>query len=125
MPTIILITLDTTRADHLGCYGYVRPPSPNIDHFAAESLVYEKAIASATWTLPSHASLFTGKFTASHGVCKAIDGQLDLTVPPYGSMARNHYRARPITANERMLAALLKDTGYRRTSATCHRALQN
>lgn len=111
-PTIILITLDTTRADHLGCYGYSRPTSPNIDRFAAEALVYENAIASATWTLPSHASLFTGKFTASHGVCKAIDGSLDLAVPNYGPEAVNHYRARPIADDERTLATSLRAVGY-------------
>ncbi len=111
-PNIILITLDTTRADHLGCYGYERPTSPNIDQLAAESLVYERAIASATWTLPSHASLFTGKFTASHGACKVVDGPLDLTIPLYGPKAINHYRARSIAENETTLAMLLSDAGY-------------
>jgi len=115
-PTIILITLDTTRADHLSCYGYHLPTSPNIDRLAAEAIVYENAIASATWTLPSHASLFTGKFTASHGVCKSGDGSLDLAVPDYGPNAINHYRARPLAAEEQTLATLLEASGYQ-TSA--------
>ena len=44
-PNIILITLDTTRRDRLGCYGYRRPTSPNLDRLAADSLVYAQAIA--------------------------------------------------------------------------------
>jgi arylsulfatase len=112
LPTILLITLDTTRADHLGCYGYPRPTSPHLDRFAAESLVFEQAISSATWTLPAHVSLFTGKFTASHGVCKALDGELDLEIPQYGPEAVNHYRSRSIAADERMLAEFLSDAGY-------------
>ncbi|MCP3907177.1 MAG: sulfatase-like hydrolase/transferase, partial [Oceanicoccus sp.] len=66
-PNIILITLDTTRADRLGCYGYRRRTSPNLDKLAEESVLYTRAIAPSSWTLPSHASLFTGKFTSSHG----------------------------------------------------------
>src|SRR5262245_1997474 len=73
-PTIVLITLDTTRPDHLGCYGYARPTSPCIDRFAAEAIIYENAISPATWTLPAHASLFTGKFVSSHGVALSCDG---------------------------------------------------
>ena len=78
VPTVVLITLDTTRADHLGCYGYARNTSPNLDAFAREAVVYERAIAPATWTLPSHASLFTGKLTASHGAQYDPDGALRL-----------------------------------------------
>jgi arylsulfatase A-like enzyme len=115
-PAIVLITLDTTRADHLSCYGYPRKTCPNLDRLAAESLVFEKAISPATWTLPAHASLFTGKFAATHGVCKAIDGVLNLVVSDYGPEAVNHYRAHPMAAGEHTLAMLLRDAGYR-TSA--------
>ncbi len=76
VPTVILVTLDTTRADHLGCYGYERPTSPRLDRFADEALVYENMVATGTWTLPSHASLFTGKFTASHGARNDPKGSL-------------------------------------------------
>ena len=78
-PNIILITLDTTRADRLGCYGYRRRTSPNIDKLAEESVLYTRAIAPSSWTLPSHASLFTGKFTSSHGARYDPDGPLLLT----------------------------------------------
>jgi hypothetical protein len=78
-PNIVLITLDTTRADRLGCYGYERPTSPKLDAFASESIVYTRAISPSSWTLPAHASLFTGKFTSSHGARYDPEGPLRLT----------------------------------------------
>lgn len=67
-PNIVLIVVDTARADHLSCYGYHRPTTPNIDRVAAEGVLYQNAIAPAPWTLPSHASLFTGLYASRHGV---------------------------------------------------------
>jgi arylsulfatase A-like enzyme len=66
-PPVVLIVLDTIRADHLSCYGYARPTSPNLDRFAAQADLYRLARSTAPWTLPSHASLFTGKFPHEHG----------------------------------------------------------
>ncbi len=66
-PNVILITLDTTRYDHLSCYDYERKTSPNIDALAAESAVFEHAYAVSSWTLPTHASIFTGRYPKSHG----------------------------------------------------------
>jgi len=111
-PTIILITLDTTRADHLGCYGYSRPTSPNIDRLANESLVYDRAIAPGTWTLPSHASLFTGKFATSHGARYDPEGSLRLTSAVAGPKEWGHYRARTIAEGEQTLATVLSAHGY-------------
>jgi arylsulfatase A-like enzyme len=65
---IILISLDTLRADHLGCYGNRRKCSPAIDRFAAQGGTFKKCIAPSPWTLPSHASLFTSLYPASHGL---------------------------------------------------------
>lgn len=110
--TIILITLDTTRADHLGCYGYTRPTSPNIDRFAADATVYDHAVAPATWTLPSHVSLFTGKFTASHGAQYDANGALHLTSAIEGPPEWKRFRVRTIGTAERTLAELLTAAGY-------------
>lgn len=66
-PPLILITLDTTRPDHLGLYGYERNTSPNLDRFAETATVYDEAWASSSWTLPTHATLFTGMFPWTHG----------------------------------------------------------
>jgi hypothetical protein len=64
---IILVSIDTLRADHLGCYGYERNTSPNIDRLAKEGIRFDNAIASSSWTLPSHASMFTGLDPQRHG----------------------------------------------------------
>lgn len=66
-PNIILIVMDTARADHMSCYGYHRDVTPNIDEFAESATFYSKVMASCSWTLPSHASLFTGKDPFMHG----------------------------------------------------------
>src|SRR5437870_476980 len=58
-PNVVLISLDTTRPDHLSCYGYGKPTSPNLDRLAARGLRFANARAQAPWTLPSHMALFT------------------------------------------------------------------
>jgi arylsulfatase A-like enzyme len=66
-PNLILISLDTLRADHLGVYGYGQPVSPNIDRIARDGVTFEQCIAPSAWTTPSHASLMTGLNPTSHG----------------------------------------------------------
>lgn len=66
-PNILLIAIDTLRADHLGFLGHERSVSPNLDHLAADSLVWERAVAAAPWTTPSFASLWTGRHPAELG----------------------------------------------------------
>lgn len=65
---VLLFTLDTTRADHLGCYGRLDARTPNIDGLAAEGILFKNATAQAPLTLPSHASIFTGNYPFRHGV---------------------------------------------------------
>jgi arylsulfatase A-like enzyme len=65
---IILISVDTLRADHLGCYGYTRDTSPHIDALAADGARFVNTYASSSWTLPSHVSLFTALHGAHHQV---------------------------------------------------------
>lgn len=66
-PDVVLIVLDTVRADHLGVYGYHRDTSPVIDRFAEGAVRFTRARSNASWTLPSHASLFTGLQPSEHG----------------------------------------------------------
>ena len=110
-PNIILITLDTTRADRLSCYGYSRPTSPNLDQFAQHAVRYTRAVAPATWTLPSHASLFTGKFVSSHGAQYDANGPLILASVLHGPTL-DQYRARGLAAGEHTLAMIVKQAGY-------------
>ncbi len=56
-PNVVLIVMDTVRADHLGCYGYERKTSPRIDDFARSATRYTRALSAAPWTVPSHASM--------------------------------------------------------------------
>ncbi|MHC4765648.1 MAG: sulfatase [Planctomycetota bacterium] len=67
---ILLITLDTLRADHLSCYGYPRRTTPFIDSIAAEGVRFTRAFAPMATTAPSHASMFTGLYPLQHGVLK-------------------------------------------------------
>lgn len=67
-PDVVFISLDTVRADHLGCYGHDPSPSPNLDRFAEEWVLFENAICAQTNTNPSHVSMFTGLYPAQHGV---------------------------------------------------------
>ena len=64
-PNIILITMDTTRSDHLSCYGYHKNTTPNLDALAHEGVIFTNAYATSPWTLPSHASIFTGMYSVS------------------------------------------------------------
>jgi len=65
---ILFITLDTTRADHLGCYGYDRAETPNIDRLAETGILFKNATCQVPFTLPSHSSMFTGTYPFYHGV---------------------------------------------------------
>jgi arylsulfatase A-like enzyme/Tfp pilus assembly protein PilF len=67
-PSILLITLDTTRADHVGAYGDRRAATPNLDRLAGSGVLFERAVAAAPLTLPAHASLLTGRYPFAHGV---------------------------------------------------------
>jgi arylsulfatase A-like enzyme len=64
---IVLLVMDTVRADHLSCYGYPRPTTPNLSRLAAEGVLFEQAIAPTSWTLPSLASIYTGLLPHQHG----------------------------------------------------------
>ncbi|HEV8112275.1 MAG TPA: sulfatase [Planctomycetota bacterium] len=65
-PNVLILSIDTLRADHLSSYGYRRATSPRIDALAREGVLFEKVVAAAPWTLPSYGSLFTGCTPAVH-----------------------------------------------------------
>ena len=66
-PDVVLVVVDTARRDRFGCYGYGRATTPTIDSLSSEGRLVETMIANAPWTLPSHASLFTGLYPSQHG----------------------------------------------------------
>ena len=67
-PNVLVIVLDTLRADHLSSYGYARKTSPEMDRIAGRGVLFENAIAPCSWSLPSHASLLTGRPPSQHGM---------------------------------------------------------
>jgi arylsulfatase A-like enzyme len=64
---LLIVSVDTLRADHLGVYGYSRPTSPNIDRFAASAIRVQNAYSHSPWTLPSHVTMMLGQYPSVHG----------------------------------------------------------
>ena len=95
-PNVILISLDALRQDHLGCYGYKRSTSPNIDKIAEESTLFTNAITTANWTIPSHMSILTGLYPMEAGFV------------PGGLLNEESF----IAENVHTLAEYLRNTGY-------------
>ena len=98
-PNVLVIVVDTLRADHLSTYGYSRPTSPHLTRLAAQGTLFEDAIAPSSWTLPVHASLLTGLYPDAHHVDN--DGALlgwDYPVLGDEFMARG-YRTAAFSAN--------------------------
>ena len=110
-PTIILITMETTRADHLSCYGYHKKTTPHLDKLARECVVFRNAYAPSPWTLPSHASIFTGMYPAKHGAHNDWE-HLKSNWP------------RSLSSYHKTLAEILVDHGYKTAgivgSHVCH-----
>src|SRR5262245_11037983 len=67
-PNIVMITIDTLRADHLSCYSYKFVTSPNLDRFAKQGLLFKNAFTAVPLTLPSHATMLTGLYPQHHGI---------------------------------------------------------
>jgi len=85
---VLLIVLDTTRADHLSLYGYGRDTSPHLDRWAANAVVFDNAWSTTSWTLPSHASLLTGRPTFEHGADRGA--RFDSRFPVLPELLRRH-----------------------------------
>lgn len=88
---IVLIVMDTVRVDHLSAYGYPEPTSPFLEELSAQGTLFERAWSTSSWTLPSHASMFTGLLPAQHGA----------------TQSHLHLRGEPA-----LLAAQLAEAGY-------------
>lgn len=76
-PNIVLVVMDSVRAANVSTYGYGRATTPTLDRLAAEGTLYERAISPGCWTLPVHATLFTGLYAATHGVTVSRDALPD------------------------------------------------
>ncbi len=102
-PHVLLISVDTLRADHLGCYGYERETSPNLDALAARGARFERTFASSSWTLPSHMTMLTGLPVSAHGIC---DDRLWTRTDAAGELW-------PVLRKGVFLPEVLHEAGYR------------
>src|SRR6516162_5453567 len=89
-PSVLLITLDTVRADHIGCYGYSRIETPAIDRLASDGVRFESAYTLVPITLPSHAVILTGTYPMFNGVRDFTSPPLPANVPTLAEMLRHH-----------------------------------
>jgi len=99
MPNVVLITIDTLRADHLGSYGYKRDTSPNIDSLAEKGILFENAYSQSSWTYPSMASMHTSLYPTQLGVNRfenRINEKL-LTIAEH--MKNNFYDTQAVVSN--------------------------
>jgi arylsulfatase A-like enzyme len=87
-PNVLLIVLDDVRADHLSLYGYDRETTPNLARLAGKGILFDRARAAAPWTLPSHASMFTGRWP--HQLSTTVDQPLDTAHPTLAEYLAAH-----------------------------------
>lgn len=95
-PNIVLVVVDTLRADHLGCYGYFRDTTPFLDSFSKEGILFSQSLTVMSHTLPSHVSIFTGKYPRAHKVL--VNGSV-------------------LSPRHPTLAQILKENGYTTAAA--------
>ncbi len=73
LPNLLLVSIDTLRADHVGCYGYEGGTTPRLDALARRGILFRRAVSQAPYTLPAHATLFSGQFPSIHGTQRPSD----------------------------------------------------
>ncbi len=111
-PNVLLYVVDSLRADHLGCYGYPLPTSPNIDALASESLVFARAVAQAPWTLPATAAILTGRYPYAHGALRPGD-RIRSDVPMLAELLRAQgYSTAAFVTNRNVDGAFGFDRGF-------------
>ena len=102
-PNVLMIVMDTVRAQNLSLYGYGRQTTPNLERWAKSGVVFERAISSSPWTLPSHASMFTGRWP--HELSTNWEDALDTTYPTL---------AEALSAHGYITAGFVANTNYLR-----------
>jgi arylsulfatase A-like enzyme len=111
-PNLVLISFDTLGARHLGCYGYNVQTSPHLDQFASEGVKFMQCVVQAPWTLPSHASLFTGENCSTHGVI-TNDYRLNDSFTTLAEVFRNNgYQTAAITEGGNISADFGLNQGF-------------
>jgi arylsulfatase A-like enzyme len=111
---VVVISVDTLRADHVGALGYAKPTTPEIDALARRGVLFENAISQSSWTRPAHMSIFTGLHPREHGFVALADSRrLDESIPTLASVLRdNGYGTAAFTGGVNMAAAYGFDRGF-------------
>lgn len=119
-PNVILVVLDTVRADHLSVYGYERDTTPTLRSFASEAVRFNEAVSTDGMTLTSHASLFTGLYGLRHGAHPSADA-------PGGRPLSAEFEtmAEILNRNGYETAAIVANTGYLRPFFNLHQGFQH
>lgn len=101
-PNVLVLVIDTARADHFSAYGYARLTSPNLKRLAKEGTLFDNAIATSSWTLPTHKSMLTGRYSYEMGSQTA---PLDDRYPTLGEVLQGRgYRTAAFSANTQVFA---------------------
>jgi len=98
-PNVLFILVDSLRPDHISAYGYPLLTSPHLDGLASQGVLFSSALAASTWTVPTHASLFTGLYPSSHGAY-SLFSTLDRGIPTLAqTLSRNGYYTLSLYSN--------------------------
>ncbi len=114
-PNIVVFLIDTLRRDHLSCYGYDKPTTPEIDALAAKGTLFENAVSQASWTAPSVAGLFTSRFPSQIGV----GSKVDLKNPRRGASTAG------LGDDEVTIAEVLRDNRYQTAAVATNPYVSN
>ena len=116
-PSILLVTIDTLRADHVGCYGSADAETPNLDRLAAEGVRFDDARSHVPLTAPSHATILTGVLPPRHGVRGNGSSHLAADAPDLAvALREGGYRTAAVVAS----VVLDRSTGLNRAPRFCH-----
>lgn len=111
--SIVLVVLDTVRADHCSATGYGKPTTPRLERLASEGLLFEHARSVAPWTLPSHASLFTGRLPHQHGCHWEHRWLADSNATMAETLAAAGFETMGVTTNPNASSLYHLDQGFR------------
>ncbi len=116
-PNVIIYMVDTLRADHLGCYGYGRRTSPEIDAFAADAVLFERTMAQSSWTRSTIASLLTGAVPPVHGIVDRSDALPQEALTLAEILAQAGYSTAAFVTNGNVGEAFGFDQGFSHLAA--------
>ncbi len=104
---VFWIVMDTARRDRLSLYGNERNTTPNLDEFAKDGIVFTNAVANAPWTVPSHASMFTGMYPSKHGTHHTPENSF----------------SNPLSKDNKTIAEILRENGYKTSAIVANYAI--